>query len=107
MSKLRLAESFSRLADVLFARKEDQRVAAHSVAIAVQLAHGRDDTLRQRQFRCVLLIGSIADERTISNLHRVTPAGYLDHRGSSEEIGELARIDGGGSHDDPQVGPPW
>ncbi len=88
------------LANMLLTRQKDEGVGPPA-PLAVEFAHGFDDTFGQRKVCRVFIV---AHQGPVAHLHRVAAAGHLDHRRSVEKRREFARIDRGRSDDHPQIG---
>ncbi len=96
-----LAQQLRGVADLPLAGQEHQDVAVPGQPR--DLIHRIDDGLLQVALARVLVLalhGAVAD------LHRIQPAGDLDHRRIAEVSREQLRVDGGGGDDDLQVGTP-
>ncbi len=97
------AQGVGGVADLAFAREEDEYVAR---PLPPQLVDRIDDGLGLVALvGCAVFLGVGVDDRPIAHLHRVGAAGDLDDRGPVEVLGEALGVDGRGSDDQLEVRP--
>jgi hypothetical protein len=96
-----LAQHLGGFADLALARQEHQHIAAHRQPR--DLVHRVGDRLGQVDLLFVLVLRL---DRPVAHLHRVEPAGDLDHRCIAEMLGEALGVDGRRGDDELELGPP-
>ncbi|KAG0772223.1 hypothetical protein G6F22_015902 [Rhizopus arrhizus] len=98
ISVLAALQRLVRVADLTFARQEDQHVAARIQA--GDLVDGRHDGIVDSAFA---LVFALAFQRAVTHFHREGAALDADHRRIVEMLGEAFGVDGGRGDDQLQV----
>ncbi|QKK06685.1 MAG: hypothetical protein HND58_12015 [Planctomycetota bacterium] len=91
------SEGFGGLADLAFAREEDEHVAG---AVVGEFGDGVGDLLAG-----VLIAGVVGGRVAVADLDGEGAAGDFDDGGVVEVLGEAFGVDGGGGDDEAELGP--